>query len=154
MIIASWKKGSRYSADPQIVKNEIESIGESVTPKQMVDYARQNPESELHKCYTWDDTEAAEKWRIQESRFIMCNLVITKVDDEENRELTTFRVFYQTGVNDEGYKPLTMILEKPDERQALINKAYREAQAFAEKYRTLKDKHLDEVIRAIDVLAA
>lgn len=154
MIVATWKKGTRYSANAQLVKEEIESIGEAVTPKQMVYFARENPESELHKCYTWDDTVAAEKWRIQESRNILCKLVIQTVDDEKKPEPTTFRVYYQTGLDDEGYKPLTLILERPDERQALINKAYREAQVFAEKYRTLKDKHLDEVIRAIDALMA
>lgn len=47
MIFAAWKPGSRYGADAQKVADEISGIGDSATPAQILDKARDN-KSELH----------------------------------------------------------------------------------------------------------
>lgn len=65
--IVKWRFDGRYDADPTKCKQEIESIGDDVKPRQIVDYAK-NPETELHKCFTWDNDVAAEKWRLYEAR--------------------------------------------------------------------------------------
>lgn len=44
---------------------------ESATPQQILEKAR-DESTELHKCFTWDDSIAAEKYRIQEARQIVC----------------------------------------------------------------------------------
>ena len=46
MIFAAWKPGSRYGADAQKVADEISGIGDSATPAQILDKARDN-KSEL-----------------------------------------------------------------------------------------------------------
>lgn len=75
MIFAAWKSGCRISADAQKVADEILAIGNSATTTQILDKAR-DEQTELHKCFDWDDAEAAEKWRLQQARHIVCNLVI------------------------------------------------------------------------------
>ena len=67
--IASWKTGfgSLFRADAQLVSNEIMSIGDTATPAQIVDMARDSS-TELHKCFEWNDTVAAEKYRLEQAR--------------------------------------------------------------------------------------
>ena len=76
MLVASWKSGfGLFHADAQKVANEIAEIGESATPREILEKGR-DPKTELHKCFEWDDTVAAEKYRIQQARQIVCCLVI------------------------------------------------------------------------------
>jgi len=60
MIFATWRQGCRYVADAQKVYEEITAIGAAATTKQILDKAR-DENTELHKCFDWNDTEAAEK---------------------------------------------------------------------------------------------
>jgi hypothetical protein len=41
-----------------------------LTPQQVIEAAR-NEKSALHQCFTWDDGEAAERWRMEEAREII-----------------------------------------------------------------------------------
>ena len=62
MQLATWGT-YRFKADAQKCADEIMEICdelESATPQQILDKARDS-NTELHKCFTWDDTEAAEK---------------------------------------------------------------------------------------------
>ena len=59
-----WKSCVAFNyknVSAQKVGDEIDSLGEKVKPKQLVDYAREHPDSELHKTMEWDNTKAAEK---------------------------------------------------------------------------------------------
>ena len=70
MIIATWKMPGLFKADAQKVAEEIKSIGDEVTAEQIVELAR-DEDTELHKCFDWNDQTAAEKWRKQQARQIL-----------------------------------------------------------------------------------
>ena len=92
MITATWSQIGRglYKADAQAVANEIMQIGPEATPYQIVEKAR-NSETELHKCFTWDNTVAADKWRLHEARHIVSCLVIRReVADVDKPEIRYF----------------------------------------------------------------
>lgn len=146
-IRAKWKV-ELFKADATTVANEIKSIGDEITPKQIVDYAR-NENSELHKCFTWDDTKAAEKWRLQEARQVVCQLQLVTVGNDEKEEPTPLRVFYKTD-NSEGYKPTQLIVQNMDEYGKLLAKAKEELQTFKAKYKAISE--LEKVFEAIDEL--
>lgn len=146
MVFAAWKPGSRYGADAQKVANEIFSIGDSATPAQILEKARDS-QSELHKCFDWDDAEAAEKWRLQQARHIVCNLVIKEKSDTPRPEV---RVFFKTDA-DSGYKPTVFIMQDKDEYRKLLDLALAELNSFKAKYKTLVE--LDGVFDAIDKVA-
>ena len=60
----SWK-GTGYSADAQLVGEELEKLefaGE-VTPDEVLKFAKNNIDSELYKCFEWDDKICGEKYR-------------------------------------------------------------------------------------------
>ena len=117
------------------------AIGDSATPEQIVDRAR-DPNSELHKLFTWDDTKAAENWRKYEARQITHFLIIKETVRED---APPARVFY---MSNEGYKPTTMIFRKTDERETLLKRAWAELRAFKAKYSMLQE--LAEILELID----
>ena len=146
MLQAVWRKGfGFYDADAQKVAEEIMSIGDSATPQQIVDAAR-DENSELHRCFTWDDTEAADKWRLQEARQITYHLVI-KDDRPEMEDKPATRFFYKT-TEDDGYKPTSTIFKNMEEHAALLQRAYAELAAFKRKYGHLQE--LSEILALID----
>lgn len=146
MIFAAWKSGCRISADAQKVADEIAAIGDSATPAQILDRAR-DEQSELHKCFDWDDAKAAEKWRLQQARHIVCNLVIKETSDTPKPEV---RLFFKTD-GESGYKSTMLIMQDKDEYQKLLARALAELSNFKTKYKTLAE--LDGVFAAIDQLA-
>lgn len=146
IVIASWKSGTRYKADPQKVADEISGIGQSATPEQILDKAR-DENSELHKCFDWDDSSAAEKWRLHQARNIVCNLVMKDVSGTDK---TPIRLFYKTD-SEEGYKPTVMIMQDKGEYRKLLDRAIAELSAFKKKYHSLTE--LESVFDAIDQLA-
>jgi len=150
MLVATWKAGlgSLFKADPQKVANEIAQIGDAATPAQILDKARDGG-TELHKCFEWDDTKAAEKWRIQQARQIVCSLVI-KETDESDRRKPEIRVFHKTDYGS-GYKPATFVFQNKDEYQKALARAFAELSAFERKYKAFTE--LDELIEVIEKLA-
>ena len=146
MIFATWKNGCRISADAQKVADEILSIGASATTVQILDMAR-DEQTELHKCFDWNDAEAAEKWRLQQARNIVCNLVYKETSNEPSPPV---RLFFKTD-SESGYKPTSLILQNKDEYQKLLSRALAELNSFKTKYKTLSE--LDGVFDAIDKVA-
>lgn len=149
MLVASWKSGLRlFCADAQKVANEISEIGESATPQEILEKGR-NPATELHKCFEWDDSKAAEKFRIEQARTIVRCLVIRETEEPKEQK-PEIRMFYKTS-GGEGYKPTTIIMQDKDEYQKLLERAYAELSSFKNKYRSLAE--LDGIFDLIDKLA-
>lgn len=139
MIVAKWSAtGTRFGADAQKCYEEIMEICdslESATPQDILEKAR-NEESELHKCFTWDDSVAAERWRLSEARVVVRQLVIK--EEKVPTDRPEVRLLYSTD-NRSGYKPTEVILQKEDEYKSLLKQAYAELRAFKVKYAMLKE---------------
>lgn len=146
MIKAKWREGFGFysGVDAQQVADEIMAIGEAPTAHDILDKAK-DAETELHKCFEWDDTIAAGKYRIIQARHIVRNLVIVQEDEEPDRQ--EIRMFYKTAEH-EGYKPTVIIVKKQDEYTELLNRAYSELRAFKQKYAILQE--LQEIFDLID----
>lgn len=134
--IIKWKIDGKYHADPTKCKDEIESIGSDVKPQQIVDYAK-NPDTELHKCFTWDNNLAAEKWRLQEARQIVCSLVIVESNSDREND-TQIRVFHKTD-NEDGYKTLQFILQDKDEYKKLLERCEYDLRNLKKKYQSISE---------------
>lgn len=134
--IIKWKIEGKFRADATKCKNEIESIGSDVKPQQIVDYAK-NPDTELHKCFTWDNDLAAEKWRLQEARQVVCSLVIVESNSDYEND-TQIRVFHKIDSED-GYKPLQFILQNKDEYKKLLERCEYDLRNLKKKYQNLSE---------------
>lgn len=133
---AEWNRvgSALYKANAQRVAEEIISIGPEAKPQQIVDKAR-NKETELHKCFTWDNKAAADKWRLHEARNVVGCLVIHRDEQHENKP--EIRYFHK---NDSGgYKPASFVFTHADEHEKLLQAAYSDLQAFKRKYESLQE---------------
>jgi hypothetical protein len=139
MQLATWGT-FKFKADAQKCADEIMEICEeleSATPQQILEKARDS-NTELHKCFTWDDTEAAEKWRISEARAVVRNLKIIEQKPDKQSDPTTIRVFYKTD-NESGYKPTKLILKKPNEYKSLVERCRSELLAIKQKFNSISE---------------
>lgn len=140
-----WKVKGLYKADAEKVYSEIKELGESFSPQDIVNAATDKT-SELHKCFTWDDTKAAAKWRKQEARMIVANIIV-KVETGDN-EKVNIRVIESLNRNE--YKPTSVIVQIPGDYANLLARAKAELKTFKVKYETVKE--LRNVFEAIDEL--
>ena len=141
----AWKSGvNPYNADAEKVAGEIAAVGDSATPAQILELARDSS-TELHKCFEWDDSKAAEKYRLIQAAHVARNLVIIR--DNEPDDSAQIRLLHVT-TKGEGYKPITVIKANQDEYQRLLDNARSDLKVFQQKYHTLAE--LDAVMDAID----
>lgn len=144
---AMWKPGfaALHKADAQLVAAEIASIGDSATPAQIVDKAR-DPSSELHKCFEWNDAVAAEKHRLDQARQVVRHLVIRETVREDKPQI---RFFFKPE-SGSGYRPAQIIVRNQDSYQNLLASALRDLEALRVKYHSLTE--LEAVFDAIEEL--
>ena len=142
-----WKMSGVFKADAEKVSAEIESIGSEATPAEIVEKAK-DESTELHKCFEWDDSIAAQRWRLQQARQIVCFLVYEE-EKKEEEEQAPIRFFVKASHN-KGYQPVKLVVRDKDEYKAMLDRAVRELKAFKEKYQRLSE--LEAVFDAIDEL--
>lgn len=147
-LTVEWKPGfaSLHNANAQLVAQEILDIGESATPAQILEKAR-DTSTELHKCFEWDDTAAAEKYRLQQARQIVCHLVIRETI-QENKPPIRF-LYKPDGAT--GYQATRMIVQNQDSYQNLLKSAMRDLESLRKKYHSLTE--LESVFDAIEELS-
>lgn len=143
-MLAEWRVKGIYKADAQKVADEIGN--DKITPKEMVEKAR-NEQSELHKCFEWNDTIAAEKYRLQQARTVLSMLVF-KPKKEKEQPVRIFSLTTEKSV----YQPTKQFLVQADEYQDLLKRALAELEAFKRKYRTINE--LEGLFEAIDAIEA
>lgn len=139
---AEWKIKGLYKADAQKVADEIGNG--KVTPQEVLEKAR-DVNSELHKCFEWNDSIAAEKYRLQQARSIIINLVYAPKKEEEQ----SVRCFSLTS-EAKTYQPTKQFLVQEDEYQTLLKRALSELESFKRKYHTLTE--LESVFEAIETI--
>lgn len=144
--MVTWKVKGFFKADAETVYKEITALGDSFSPEQIVEAAK-DENSELHKCFTWDDTVAAENWRKHQARMLVAQLVIRT--ETTDKEPVAVRVIASTNVRNE-YKPVVKVLEVEQDYADLLARAVAELKAFQQKYKTIKE--LREIFEAIDEL--
>jgi len=98
-----WQmKGLAKGTDPSIVYEELERLQDihgTLSAGIIVSTAK-NKNSVLHQLFEWDDTKAAEKYRLHQARILLNNIKINVVSDGEAREYSVFEIT----CNKDGYK--------------------------------------------------
>ncbi len=79
-----WKiKTLAKGIDPEIAANElsrIKNVYGSLRPEHIVNESR-GKKAPLHSLFEWDDSKAAEHYRLQQARTIINNVVVTVVSN-------------------------------------------------------------------------
>ena len=132
----------------QKMLDELEAIrakhGGVLKPERVVAHAK-NPKSALHARFTWDDTEAAHQWRLEEARYLI--RVCVNVLPNTNEPVQAYvSLVDDRGTN--GYRALVDVMGDANLRGKFLEQARIEATAFQKKYRQITE--LVPVFEAMD----
>ncbi len=134
------KMGGLFKNPPEVagkVFQELEEKGITITPKSLVDASR-NESDPLHNEFEWNDAIAGEKYRQEQARFIIRNLIIEEVELDEP-SLPKNRAFVYTGNTSTGYVRLNEVLKNKEWRSNLLKAAKRDMLYFINKYDKLEE---------------
>lgn len=137
------------STGTDAVQAELEAIaaqcGGVLPARAVVDFAR-NPDTALHQRFTWDDGEAAEKWRLQEARHIIASV---KIEPRPDVTVRAWCSLPDDRIGDEPvYRPVVKVLSNADLRAQLLKSVVDELGRFKAKHKNLSE--LASVWKAID----
>lgn len=115
-MVYKFAEGSRFGGNPNVVGQCLTAIKKergSLTPPVIVDAARPK-RSPLHRYFQWDDSKAAESWRIQQARLLVCSVVTVEVDGEATNPVRSF-----VSLND-NYEMLEVVMSNEAMRQQAL----------------------------------
>jgi hypothetical protein len=130
------------------IKHELEQIAADdpdgvLRAEAVVDFAR-NPKSELHKHFEWDDSAAAEAYRLGQARQII-RVQVTLLDPGDGQE-TSVRAYVSLSPPPQGYRETADLLATKRGRRELMLKILERMLHIAQSYRL---PELAPIIRAI-----
>ena len=131
-----WRIKGIFNADAEKCFNEIQELGDHYEAEDVLERAK-DPDSELHKCFLWDDTEAARRYRLRQARDVCASIVI-KVVEVEAQPPKQFRLIQNTGKGD-GYEPAKKIFTNPDKYSKLLERMKTDANIFINRYESLAE---------------
>lgn len=143
----------QYSVDANIVGKTIEKIEKKYgecTASLLLEEAR-NKKSQLHSLFEWDDTVAAEKFRLDQATKIITAVAV--IYDNNNEEPIITRAFVNVGAKNNGsFITMATALSNEKSRSIVFQHALEELQTFKAKYAGLQE--LAELFKSIDKLSA
>ena len=146
--------GRQFRVSADIVGAEMERIEArdgQVTSKSLLDAGRPE-ESVLHSLFEWDDSKAAELYRLRQATEVITHINIV-IDEKPN---TPYRAYVNiqesSGQTERGrFINVRSAMENEETRRIVLNMAISEAKRFSQKYANYKE--LSEVFEAIDRVA-
>ncbi len=122
----------------------------NATPQSLVEAAR-DPASPAHKWFEWNDTKAAEQYRLIQARLYLRSITV----EYSTAELPSMqmRAFVPVYVDGQGraWKPMQEVLAVQDELDQVIETARAEMHAFRKKYAALRRLEAGSaLLRALD----
>jgi hypothetical protein len=154
---------SRYTAAQiEVIERELKAIEDAedgIRPARVLALAREESHP-LHTMLTWDDRDAAEKYRLDEVRR-MCRAVQVRVVDESGEETHHAPMFVSISEESDAdgdaahservYRRFERAIKDPVSRQALIDEALRQIAYWQERHKALEE--LTPVFAAIEKAA-
>ena len=140
MKIFSWK-GTAHYGNAQKIGEELENIEElgSIKPDDVVKYAESHKDSELYKCFEWDDKEASRKYRLIQANNIICSISL-EIKEEPKKVQRVYVNIKDKETEERTFKNIRDILENDEEYQQLIDKAKSDLMRCKNQYEDLLQK--------------
>ena len=121
--------------DPQAVGDKLQELRdkhEGLTASIVVDDAK-NKDSVLHSAFEWNDSKAAQEWRLHSARHLMRAVITKELDSSGEIRYQPAFVFVKT---EEGprYESLARVLDDDEMRIQVINRALKEFEQWQKRY--------------------
>lgn len=140
-------KNKKTAAIARELRRIAKANGGLLLPTKVVEAARPKS-SPLHSRFEWDNSEAAENYRLWQARQLIRVIVETVPGMSGTTEV--FVSLSKDRVDGRGYRVTTEVCRDEDLRAQLLEDALTELEIFKLKYRRLKE--LAEVFEAIETV--
>jgi hypothetical protein len=147
--IYSWKEHANMPIKADVAAKELEKIKEKrgkITPSIIVESAR-SKKSPLHTCFEWDDGLAAEKYRIEQAKFMIRKIAVRI----EKTDVKPVRAYVSVQDNEQPakkhYDHVCRVLSAEETRAELLSRAWKELIEWKARY-----QHLSEFAQVIAVI--
>lgn len=149
-----WKADSRFPIKAQIAAERLALIKQRegvLTPSHVVADAKPKA-SPLHACFTWDNTEAADKYRLWEARKLVNSLVVAQLDGNNiDREV---RAYVHISADEARYERVDVAMGDDVMSSEVLGKAALELKRWRDRYSALEAfailiSRIDETLEAI-----
>lgn len=148
-MVYQWKMPGLYQIPAQAAGEELARIckehsGE-MSPQVIVEESR--PEAApLHPIFEWNDTVAAEEWRKQQARQLVC-CIVTRLEND----ITTTAVVRPFVHVSDSYRPIEVVVSEKDLQAELVRNALRDVEAFQRRLETFSTlRPVKQLRRSID----
>lgn len=139
------RSGARIKvADVQTIGMELESNFPSgeVTPEGLVSIAI-NPDSVFHKYFEWDDSKAAQKYRLDQARHLIRSITV-EISGSDLPAYHSVNIENEHGDMHKAYVDTMKLQKSPKLWNQVVDQALREAESWSlryQKYQELKLIH-------------
>ena len=146
----AWRPGSRVSIDAHKAGRELARIEKAegeLTPTAVLERAR-SANSALHEHFEWDDSEAAEQYRLSQAGELIRSIVVdvTYSNVEPAKTVRAFISIERGG--ERSYMDTHRAMSDEALRRQVLERAWAELTAFRKRYADLKE--LAGVFAAMD----
>lgn len=137
------------------LKKEIDDLRKKsadgrIRPGPMVEFARGNPDSELHGQFQWDDGECGRQYRLEQARNLIRAYVI--VLPRLERRVRGYISLSTDRDQGGGYRQTERVIRNSSQRNQMIAEAFETARSFRRRYHYLPE--LDQFFDDVDQLVA
>jgi hypothetical protein len=156
MTVYGWKSGTRFKRNvAQAVGDRLDDLrlrNGGLRPEDVVADAKPD-DSPLHPLFEWDDTTAANGYRLVQAREVIRSIVV--VSSEDSAHPDSMRAFVRVssvGEDDErgaAYTHIDEAMANTRMREEVLSRAKGELAAWSKRYRQLQE--LASVHAAIEV---
>jgi hypothetical protein len=148
-IINRTKLSKAQCAELELVRKKHRG---RLKPEDVVDFAR-NPKTQLHKCFEWDDTEAAQRFRLMQAREVIRVAVV--VLPNTNAPVRAYVSLQRDRKTGRGYRATAQVLSDGQLREELVAEALADMEMFKLRYHVLKElaRVFDAMDKAVKTLA-
>ncbi|WP_164145873.1 hypothetical protein [Stenotrophomonas maltophilia] len=135
------------TANNEAIRKELEQLKSAgvIQPADVVARAS-DPASAMHNWFQWDDTEAAQAYRLQQARQLL--RVFVTVETKDNKPVRAFVSLGTDRYGEGGYRTMAEVLSDEEMRAQLLADAVKELRSAEKKYRQLQE--LSGVWSALD----
>jgi hypothetical protein len=111
---------------------------DELTPEDVLADAK-NPNSPLHSFFEWDDGAAAHQHRLAQARGLIRSVVAIYTSDDKPAVRTRAYVHVPESRETQHYREASHAMSQKKTRDLVLQRAWRELQAWRERYKDLQE---------------
>ena len=146
-MVYKWKN-YKYSVPAEIVGKHFQKLEKkegALTSQNVLESAR-SEKSPIHSLFEWDDTKAAEQYRLKQAAQLICNLTVEIETDDKPIECRAYMDVSEAKVG--SFINVQSAFQSEESREVVLRRALNELSAFKTKYKNLLE--LQDVFDVID----